>query len=587
MEARDILRQSPLFAEISDAAIDALAEHATLIDVASGAQVCARGSHPDHVYVVASGRLRVLRPDGRVAGTIPRLAPSGEISALLGEPRTADVYAIRDSVLVQLPSRALLRTMEQFPEAMLRLMRIVAQRLGQNANATTQTIAQAQAHQRGTLALIPAFPGMPMREIAERLRQHFGDTRLLTAADVDAVLGPGASRCEPVAARRLTEYLNELEGQDTQIVYLAESADAWAQRCIAQADRVLVVVEASQKPVDSAMVELLRASHSRAPVDVLMVRPDGAPAPTVLDWRAYCGASAHYFLRLERDNDFARIARQLTGRGIGLVLGGGGARGFAHVGLLRALHELGISVDLTGGTSMGAFFSALYACGHSVDDIRAIARDTFVTKNYLNDYVLPSISLIRGRKFAKHLYRLFGEQKIEELRVPHYCVAANLTRGVATVCDRGPLYLWTATSMAVPGVAPPLAYNGELYVDGAVINSVPIDIMRGLERGPVIASDVSTEGGVAAPGVVGPDPEGVFRLRGEGAPRLWSILFRSATLANEHDTAQRAARADVYLRMPVTRVGMFDWKRMDEIIERGYQHAMEQLQAQRDKLFAV
>ncbi|MFT4045731.1 MAG: cyclic nucleotide-binding and patatin-like phospholipase domain-containing protein [Solimonas sp.] len=587
MEARDVLSQSPLFEGIDRDAIDALAAHATLIDVRSGARVCARGSAPDQVYIVAAGRLRATLADGRIAGTIPRFAPSGEISAVLGEPRSADVYAIRDSVLVELPSAALLRTMERFPAAMLRLMRIVAQRLRQNAG--TQALAAVQ--RRSTLAVLPARPGVPARRVAEQLCRHLdGAARLIDVQTIGAALGIephewARAPADPQRTRQLTEYLNELEIRNAQLVYLAESrADDWALRCIAQADCVLVVADAGDLRPGGPMVELLQGSGSRAPVDVLLLRPDGAPSPVTLEWRASCGAGAHHYLRPDRDADYARLARQLSGRGIGLVLGGGGARGFAHIGLLRALQELDIPVDVAGGSSMGAFLAALLACGRSVDDIRLIARDTFVAHNYLNDYVLPTISLIRGRKFTRHLHEIFGEQSIETLRLPYFCVTTNLTRGAAVMHDRGPLYLWTATSMAVPGVAPPLAYNGELYADGAVANSLPTDLMQRLERGPIIASDVSTEGGVAAPGVAGPDPEGVFRLRGADAPRLLSILFRTATLTSESGVAQRAARADVYLRMPVSRIGMFDWKRMDEIVERGYQHAMQQLQGQRELL---
>src|SRR5690606_6981868 len=138
--------------------------------------------------------------------------------------------------------------------------------------------------------------------------------------------------------------------------------------------------------------------------------------------------------------------------------------------------------------------------------------------------------------------------------------------------------------MAVPGVAPPVVWRGELLCDGAVVNSLPTDVMQKLERGPILASDVSTEGGIAAPGIEGPDPEGLLRLKGDDRPRLFSIMFRTATLTSESGTAQRAERADVYLRMPVSGVGMFDWERMDEIVERGYRHAMEQLAPQRAQL---
>lgn len=589
MDARDILRQSPLFGGISDAAIDALAAHASLIDVGSGERVFERGSAPDHIYIVASGRLRAQLADGRLTSAIPRFDPTGEISAVLGEPRSADVHAVRDSVLVRLPSEALLRTLQAFPEAMLRLTRIITQRLRQNATDSTHALATAQ--RRSTLAVLAATPDDPARTVATRLCAHLGGgrARLVDAATIDAALGPGASVLTADAGsavqRQLVEHLNAFERQDTPTVYLANPrADAWARRCVAQADRVLVVVDAARPAAASATIELLRASRSHAPVDLVVMRPTAAPAAAVLDWRALCGAGAHYYLRPDREADFASLARQLGGRGIGVVLGGGGARGFAHIGLLRALQELGIPIDVAGGSSMGAFFAALLACGRGLDEIEAIARDTFVARNLLNDYVLPTISLIRGRKFVRHLHELFGEQRIEALRLPYFCVTTNLTRGCAAVQDRGPLYLWAATSMAVPGVAPPVAYNGELYADGAVVNSLPTDVMQDLQRGPIIASDVSTEGGIAAPGVVGPDPEALFRLREPDSPRLLSILFRTATLTSESGVAQRAARADCYLRMPVSRIGMFDWKRMDEIVERGYQHALQQLAPLREQL---
>jgi len=280
--------------------------------------------------------------------------------------------------------------------------------------------------------------------------------------------------------------------------------------------------------------------------------------------------------------DAESLARSISGRALGLVLGGGGARGFAHIGLLRALHELRLPLDVLGGTSMGAFISALTACGYDWRQVLEITRDTFVEHRLLNDYLLPRVALIRGRKFYRHLQKLFGERRIEQLRTPFYCVSTNLTRGQPVVHDRGPLALWVATSMAIPGVAPPVVWRGDLLVDGAIVNSLPTDIMQSLERGPIIASDVSTEGALAMPGVEGPDPDAVLRwapLRPhEGRrPSLISILFRTATLTSESGVAARAARADAYLRLPVSGIAMFDWDKLDDVAQRGYEFAMQEL----------
>ncbi|HET8882002.1 MAG TPA: patatin-like phospholipase family protein, partial [Solimonas sp.] len=466
MNAREILEQSPLFAGFDAAALDRLAMQATLVDVTSGQLLFARGAPSDHLYVVATGRLRATLADGRTTDVITRLQPTGEISALLGEVHSADVYAVRDSVLVRLPTEPVLQAFQQFPEALLRLTRLVARRLRQNANPKSQPTV----HRRNSLAVVPATPSAPARRLAEGLHAYLsklGETQLVDTGVVERAFDADdrrAMRTDAVAARRLIEYLNALEAQDVQPIYLADGGlQRWARRCMAQADRILLVIDARDREPQGEMIEALHASGARAPVDLVIVRADGVAAPDVLGWRLRVGAQAHYFVRPDHDDDVARLARQLTGRGVGLVLGGGGARGFAHLGLLHALHDLRIPVDVVGGSSMGAFFGALLSTGHDLDDIRRIARDTFVDHNYLNDYVLPTVSLIRGRKFVRHLHDIFGDETIEALRRPYFCVSTNLTKGCAATHDRGPLYLWTATSMAVPGVAPPLVYDGELH----------------------------------------------------------------------------------------------------------------------------
>lgn len=109
--------------------------------------------------------------------------------------------------------------------------------------------------------------------------------------------------------------------------------------------------------------------------------------------------------------------------------------------------------------------------------------------------------------------------------------------------------------------------------------------MEALDLGPIIASDVSTGGELTAPGIVGPDPEGLFNWRGDAKrPSLLNIMFRTATVGGQRGARERAGRADVYLRMPVSSVGMFDWKQFDEVNQRGYEYALEQLTPVRDQL---
>ncbi|HEY1076563.1 MAG TPA: patatin-like phospholipase family protein [Fontimonas sp.] len=588
MTPREILADCPLFTRLDPVALAALAEQAEMIEVPSGTTLIERGAVLEHLYIVAAGRLCAVLADGTVAGMIARLEPIGEVSALSSETATASVHAVRDSLLVRLPSRHLHQVVGQHPQALLQMTQVIIQRLRKNQRA------QRLEHQRQVrcFAVIPGSPGVDAEMVAQQLRNSLSSycsPAVLDAAAVDAALGPGASQTrldDGEANRRVLEYLNRIEVEQKYLIYVASAeCDPWMRRCMRQADRILVVIDAATPPVAGPVVDELRTCGARAPVDLVMIRSDGEGRGALSSWRDHVSARAHYYVRRHQADDFVSMARQLTGRGVGLVLGGGGARGFAHIGLMRALRELGIPVDVVGGSSMGAFFSALVACGYDHDEMLHIARETFVSRNLLNDYIFPSVALIRGRKFVNRLQVIFEDRRIEDLRKPFFCVSTNLTRGRPMIHDRGPLYLWVATSMAVPGVAPPVVYQGDLLCDGGVINNLPTDIMQGLDRGLIIASDVSTAGGIAAPGIDGPDPEGLFRLRAVvDRPRLLSIIFRTATLTSESGTAARAARADAYLRMPVDGVALFDWKKIDDIVERGYRHALQQLQPIKDKL---
>lgn len=591
MNPRTVLAECPLFARLGPVALDALAARAELVELPSGRTVIEHGTVCESLYIVAAGRLSAVLADGTVAGAIARLEPVAEISALSGEPSVASVYAVRDSLLLRIPATRLHEVLLQHPQALIEMTRVIIQRLRDNQRARHLE----RQRQMRCFAVVPATPAIETVSVARQLAAALStaaaacEPMLIDAASVDAALGPRLSQTRIDGGgdnRRLVEHLNRIEAERTHLIYVAGGdADAWARRCMRQADRILFVVDTQTPAIATAMVDELRRCGARAPVDLVMVRPGGTEAPEVLRWRERVGAASHYYLRRDHAEDFASLARQLSGRGVGLVLGGGGARGFAHIGLLRALRELRIPVDLVGGSSMGAYFAALVACGYDHHEMTHIARETFVRQNHLNDYLFPTIALIRGRKFVRRLHEIFDERQIEALRMPYFCVSTNLTRGVAVVHDRGPLHIWVATSMAVPGVAPPVVWRGELLCDGAVVNSLPTDIMQKLQRGPIIASDVSTEGGIAAPGIEGPDPEGLLRMKGnDERPRLFSIMFRTATLTSESGTARRAERADAYLRMPVGGVGMFDWKKLDEVVERGYRYAIEQLEPLRDAL---
>jgi NTE family protein len=567
------------FGQLGRDALDELATRADTLHLGSGQVLYEEGDPSSEAYFVVSGRLRVT-VGARVLGYVGRMQPVGEMGALTGEPRSAAVAAVRDSVVLRLQRETFLAFLRAHPEALIMLTRLVIARLREQGVTRLQSATERQ----GTFAVIPASAEVPVMVLAEALVRRLGgwpNARLISAAHVDGALGAGAAQAPLDDGGELKAWLGELEGRHRYLVLASESdRDTWALRCLHSADRVLALAEASQPPAPVPVVQELRDGGLLAAVELVLLRPDGDPSAYTLQWREQIGARSHYFVHPWDGSELESLSRQVTGRGVGLVLGGGGARGFAHIGLVRALRELQVPVDVVGGTSMGAFLAALIAAGLDSVEIARVARDTFVRANFLNDYAIPRYSIIRGRKFAQRLREIFGEQRIEDLRRPFFCVSTSLTTGQPMVHDQGPLATWVGTSMAVPGVGPPVAYHGELLCDGGLVDNLPTDVMQSLERGSIIASNVSTEGDIraAGQGLDDPDPEALQHWpEGEPPPRLVSILMRTATLTGAAATARAASLSDVYLEMPVEGIGLFEWGKLDELIERGYEYALAQL----------
>ncbi len=579
MDLHSALSQCELFAALDADATAALAATAQVVELKGGSTLFEADGPSDSMFIVLSGRLRATTPAG-FGGEIGVLESVGETGVVTEQPRTARVIALRDTRLLCIGREQLMQVLDRFPKAWIAMVQVIVARLRQNRLQQKRAAVGLRS-----MAIVAATAGVGGRECVRRLvaaLAAFVEVRCIDSKQVDRALGAGASAApfdDPAGNERIMDWLSEAESSCELLVYDAgHRPGPWLRRCLRQSDRILLVADAQEPAQASGVIDEMLSGGATAEVQCLLRRGAEQQSTSAQSWRLLMNAKAHYFWRSGASDSFASIARQLTARGIGVVLGGGGARGFAHIGLLRALDELGIPVDVAGGSSMGAFIAALRARGLSARDITTVVRETFVDKNYLNDYTLPRVALIRGQRFLARLREVFGDGRIEDLAVPYFCVTTNLTRGTPMVHDTGPLAIWVGASMSIPGVAPPVAYQSDLLADGGVVNSLPTDIMLDWGRGPIIASDVSTEGVISAPGIVGPDPEALLRWTGDTPrPSLLDILFRTATLTSESGTQARAERADVYLRMPTAGRGIFDWRALDDIVRDGYAYAMARL----------
>jgi predicted acylesterase/phospholipase RssA len=291
------------------------------------------------------------------------------------------------------------------------------------------------------------------------------------------------------------------------------------------------------------------------------------------------GARLHYHLRTGQPADIARLGRLLLGRGVGLALGGGGARGFAHIGVIQALLDAGIPIDAIGGTSMGAVLAAQYAAGLSAAGMRETNRAHWIKKNPLKDKTLPVVALLAGRRLDRMIEGMFGDLQIEDLWTPFFCVSAVITRAAMRGHRRGPLGRAARASMSLPGIAIPVHDAGSMLVDGGLMNNVPADIMAEL-CGRVVAVDVSPEKDLVISSPYPPAASGwrlLFGRKATNLPGIGAILMRSVMLSSSRHQAAIAGDADLYLRPPVDRFGMFQWDALDALADAGYACAREAL----------
>jgi NTE family protein len=278
--------------------------------------------------------------------------------------------------------------------------------------------------------------------------------------------------------------------------------------------------------------------------------------------------------------DMARMARRLAGRAVGVVLSGGGARGFAHLGVIERLQSAGVVIDRVGGVSMGAFIGGLLAAGHDSQAIDACCYEEWVRRNPINDYTLPRTALTKGQKGRAMLERVFGDVQIEELDRAFYSASVDL-RNSRLVIDRdGPLYLAVGCSMALPLIAPPQLRAERVLIDGSLLDNLPLAPMTHTGEGPVVAVDI--KGGEEHPrqdaANIDDRAQESGGKRGVRVPSLPGTISRIALLSSSNTTEAARLHADFKIEVRVPGVGLLEFHQIDEARAAGRRAASEALE---------
>ena len=578
-----------VFGELDKAALQRIGEELEWVALHPGEALFEQGAASDCMYLVVSGRLIGVRDSDkgrRVVTEIGRGESIGEMGFFTGEPRSLAIYARRSSHLLRFHKPVFDRLSHEHPHAMLYITQLLIRRLQRASGYVRETF------ERSNIVVLPISEGVRATEFTERLVEALGvhgKTLYVSSPRLDAFIGvPGFAQTsvDSPLDLALDAGLDDREAGSRYAIYECDGSDtAWTRRCVERADRILLVADATAAPTESAMEQRLLGAQNdltAARRTLVLLHDDATVLPSgTRFWLAPRKLAGHHHLRWGRHADFARLARFLTGNAVGAVLGGGGARGFAHLGVIRAFREAGVPIDLIGGTSMGALIAVQPALGWDDETMRRMNRRSFVdTKPVsLRDYALPVYSLVDGHRLEQNLIAPFGDTRIEDLWTGYFCVSSNLSRAEPMVHREGPVWRAIRASIGLPGMFPPVVRGTDLLVDGGVLNNLPGDVMRQLGGGWVIAVDVSLDRDLEMRQESLPSPWKVLLnwinpfAKSLDLPTIGNLMMRTTLLASVQKTEMVKKLVDLYIQPPVDRFGLMQFTAFDDIADAGYKHA--------------
>jgi NTE family protein len=572
------MRGSALFDALPLDIQEALARHLVPISLEGGATLMREGEEADGLYLVRAGRLlarRCMGDETVVLGEIGRGEVVGEAALLTAQPRSATVVALRDTELLRLSVEAFESVVAEHPTFLRPVAaQVVSRMLAAGSGPPT-------ARPVTTVAVVPVHATPAADQAARALA-----AALVAVVGRATIAGPDDEPSAGPTGLTDAERAQALESEHDLVVYRADADDgAWTRRCLRQADAVVLVADAAQRPDRTSIEELVAAHRARIelPVELVLVHPPDCDEPSeTRRWLERRSVRRHHHVRAGDAAHVARVARLLTNRGIGLVLSGGGARSMAEIGVVQAMVELGIPIDAVGGTSAGSLVAGAVARGWSVERIRSVVRKAVVESSNPVDLTVPVTSLASGRRMTDRLREAAGELDLEDLWLDFFCVSTNLSRNRPWVHRRGRGWRAIRASMSIPGVFPPVAEDGDVLVDGGLVDNLPVGEMRRGHAGiTVVAVDVGVRRGLAAGDL--PDSTVVHgwqvvldrvhpRRRSPEMAGMLTILARLSELGGGGGD-RGTDRGDVLVRPDVERFALLDFSSFDRLIEVGHSAA--------------
>ena len=566
---------SRLFGELDDEHINHILSVAKEIAFEPGDYVFKQGEQGQAFYIVLKGRFRALEEKDNsiyILGDITIGEPIGEFSLFTKDLHSASVVALRRSTVLCINATHYNSIVQEFPLIAITLTKYIIERLRRNAH---QRKMDAAPKNIAIVNLQPTNNVSAFTSIIEQQFKNMGlgvniyDEQTHTDDDNQAIFN----------SIEKNEGLNFLNCDAEHL--------AWAKECIVYCDLIIVATSFYE---DNSLYEIEKLLHlysdnvMNKKIYLLLLHPENAAMPKhTKNWFDERKFDLHLHIRQNNLADVRRFCRIVTHQAIGLVLGGGGARGFAHVGVVKALQEAEVEFDFIGGTSAGAINGIILSyCDFDLEKAMTHCKTAADRKLTSNDITLPFVSLMSGKKIRKYLSEILGDTCMEDLWVNSYCVSTNYTEASIRVHERGLASLQVEASIAIPGVFPPVIINKHLHIDGGVIDNLPVEAMHKKPVRHIIAVSLSAENTSLIELTKIPDSWQMFwdKIKGKNKttlPGLSSILINSITINSRHKLEASKPGTSIFLELDLKQYKFLEWGRWQQIIEKGYEQTKQHL----------
>ena len=552
-----------------------------------------QGDNGDSCYIVMSGRVEAIVNYGedneKILGELKKGDVIGDMALITGEKRSATIKAAKLSRLIYISKKSFDDVMYNNPKALMEVSKALINRLkykNTNEKINKNIIV-------GIVSLLDNKGTQEFYDLFSTNLKLFGTVENLTELTSNLNNNEDSLDFEILLE-------NMISNNDFLLLHSNDTSDVeWKKNIAKYSDQIIVIGKPNDLKKISENEKKIFNNYSNINLEkiwFILNHDKNVTTPSNTNQIIKLRKGIRTFhIKDNNESDIKRIVRFITKQTIGLTLGGGGAKGFAHFGIYKAMHELNIPIDIIGGTSAGSIVASQIALGHNFEEIINKNQNVNSLKMF-KEYGIPYISLIKSNKIVKASKISAEGRNIEDLWIPFFAPATDLTNSKLIIFDKGPLWEAIRSSGALPGIVLPHFINGDIIVDGGLMNNLPVDIMRKKYGGKIICSSCSLDKSMKTSLDGIPNQlrllitkffnKSKFERKYKYVPTITDIIFKTSVVASTSQINSNIKMSDLFLELPTSKFGLteFNDDAMMKMIEIGYQYSKPQLEKFKDTL---